>query len=116
MLKSLDQAKPQDVITRFVGFALILNVPKLIIGSLEEFTIQKSVSKLVLKKSRKEAKSEEGISKNMPFHCLYTMIYWLYKRFFTAFYFYFFPFVIIFIPMIELTYLSFREQSKPKKL
>lgn len=39
LLKSLDQAKPQDVITRFVGFALILNVPKLIIGSLEEFTI-----------------------------------------------------------------------------
>ena len=39
LLKSLDQKSPQDVITRFVGFALILNVPKLIIASLEEFSI-----------------------------------------------------------------------------
>jgi hypothetical protein len=39
LLKSLDQGSAKDVITRFVGFALILNVPKLIIGSLEEFSI-----------------------------------------------------------------------------
>ena len=55
LCKSLDQKKPTDVIVRFVGFALILNVPKLLVGSLESFDIKGSVGKLTLKKSRKAA-------------------------------------------------------------
>ena len=39
LMKSLDQKKPQDVIVRFVGFGLILQVPKLMVPSIESFDI-----------------------------------------------------------------------------
>ena len=105
LLKSLDQKAPKDVIVRFVGFALILNVPKLMIGSLESFEIQKSVGKLTMKKGRKAAKADSGWSMKLPFGFLWTTIYWVYKRIYTGLYFYFFPFVIIFLPMVQLAVL-----------
>lgn len=106
LLKSIDQKSPQNVIVRFVGFALILNVPKLMIGSLEDFEIQKSVGKLVLNKGRKEAVSEDGFSSKLPGGPLFNFIYCVYKLFFKSLYFYFFPFVVIFIPLFQLTYLA----------
>lgn len=106
VLKSIDQKKPQDVIVRFVGFSLILNVPKLMIGSLEQFDIQKSVSKLQLTKGRKEAVSEEGHSTRLPCAPILNFIYCVWKLFFNSLYFYFFPFVVIFIPLFQLTYLA----------
>lgn len=53
LMKSIDQKKPSDVINKFVGFALILTVPKLLHGSMEYFEVSKAVGKLTLKKSRK---------------------------------------------------------------
>ena len=106
LYKSLDQKKPSGVIQRFVGFALILNVPKLMISSMEVFEVQKSVAKLMLLKGRKAAYSEAGYWMKMPAGALLHPIYWLCKRFYTGLYFYFFPFVVILIPMFKLTYLA----------
>lgn len=55
LLKSVHQQNPTDVITRFVGFALILNVPKLLHPSMEGFDAPKAVGKLTLTKGRKKA-------------------------------------------------------------
>lgn len=54
LMKSLDQKKPGDVIVRFAGFALILSVPKLLHGTMENFDVQKSVGALALSKKRKQ--------------------------------------------------------------
>ena len=53
LMKCFDQKTPTNVINKFVGFALILSVPKLLHGSMEAFEVSKSVGKLVLNKSRK---------------------------------------------------------------
>lgn len=106
LYKSLDQKKPAAVIQRFVGFGLILNVPKLLIGSMEQFEVQKSVGKLMLTKSRKAVFSEPGYWLKMPAGALLHPIYWVCKRFYTGLYYYFFPFVMILIPMFKLTYFA----------
>lgn len=55
MLKQFDQKKPQDVIIRFVGFGLIISVPKLIVSTMDSgLEVQKSVGKLMLASSRKK--------------------------------------------------------------
>jgi hypothetical protein len=98
LLKSSDQKKPQDVIAKFVGFGLILSIPKLLHGTMESFEVSSSVGKLILKKSRKDAVSKQGgVALNL--------IYCLFKWFFISFYYYFFPFVVIFVPLAKITYL-----------
>jgi hypothetical protein len=104
LLKSLDQKKPQDVIVRFVGFGLILSVPKLLHPSMEGWSVPSAVGKLTLKKSRKAAMngSQEG---GMIGRQLFNMVYCMFKWFFVGFYYYFFPFVVIFAPLFKITYL-----------
>lgn len=104
LLKSFDQKKPQDVIVRFVGFGLILSVPKLLHPSMEGFDVPKAVGKLVLKKSRKASITgpQEG---GMIARWAFNMVYCLFKWFFVGFYYYFFPFVVIFAPLFKITYL-----------
>ena len=46
LLKALDQKKPEQVIVRFAGFAVLLAVPKVLIPSIESFEVAKSVGKL----------------------------------------------------------------------
>jgi hypothetical protein len=106
LLKSMDQKKPDQVIVRFVGFGLILNVPKLLIGSLESFAIKGSVGKLELTRSRKQMAADPATKAQLPFSWLLNLVYCLYKWFFTSLYHYFFPFVVIFAPMLKLTYFS----------
>lgn len=106
LLKSMDQKKPDQVIVRFVGFGLILNVPKLLIGSLESFDIKGSVGKLKLERSRKQVAADPATKARLPLSWLLNLIYCLYKWFFSSLYHYFFPFVVIFAPLLKLTYFS----------
>lgn len=101
LLKSSDQKKPADVIAKFVGFGLILSVPKLLHGSMESFEVPKSVGKLTLKKSRKAAVAQGSIAAAWTLN----LVYCLFKWFFVSFYYYFFPFVVIFVPLAKITYL-----------
>lgn len=106
LLKSMDQKKPDQVIVRFVGFGLILNVPSLLIGSLESFDIKSSVGKLKLERSRKQMAHDPITKEKMPFSTLLNLVYCLCKWFFSSLYHYFFPFVVIFGPALKLTYMS----------
>lgn len=67
LLKSMDQKKPDQVIVRFVGFGLILNVPSLLIGSLEGFKVKSSVGKLTLERSRKQMAHDPATKDLLPF-------------------------------------------------
>ena len=102
LLKSSDQKTPQTVIAKFVGFGLILSVPGVLHGSMEGFEVSGSVGKLTLKKSRKTAVSQQG---GMTMGWILNVVYCLWKWFFISFYYYFFPFVVIFVPLAKITYL-----------
>lgn len=104
-MKSFDQKKPQDVIVRFVGFGLVLSVPKLLHPSMEGFEVPKAVGKLVLNKSRKASVSAEVKGEGMSGRWLLNLVYCLFKWFFVSFYYYFFPMVVIFTPLFKITYL-----------
>jgi hypothetical protein len=110
ILKSLDQKKPQDVIVKFAGLGLILTVPKLIVPSMEDFVIQKAVGKLTLTRSRKDMiKNQDKYisveSQRLSCAWFFNVIYCIFKWFWHSFYFYFFPFVVVFLPLIKVTYL-----------
>lgn len=104
MMKSFDQKKPQDVIVRFVGFGLVLSVPKLLHPSMEGFDVPKAVGKLVLKKSRKVSMTSENRD-SISARWALNLVYCLFKWFFVSFYYYFFPLVVIFAPLFKITYL-----------
>lgn len=80
LLKSMDRKKPDQVIVRFVSFELISNLPKLLISSLESFSIKGPVGKLTLDRNRNYAAMESNIKAKLPFSlCLLNLVYCLYK-------------------------------------
>jgi len=105
LMKSIDQKTPTNVINKFVGFALILSVPKLLHGSMEYFDVSKAVGKLTLKKSRKAVQAQIGTKDKIAYSWVLNLVYCIFKWFFISFYYYFFPFVVIFFPLVKLTYL-----------
>jgi hypothetical protein len=74
---------------------------------MEELKVSGAVAKqgkLVLKKSRKfsvASENKEGMSGRWALN----LVYCFFKWFFIGFYYYFFPFVVIFIPLFKITYL-----------
>lgn len=69
---------------------------------MEGFDVSGSVGKLTLKKSRKTAVSQQA---GMTMGWILNVVYCLWKWFFISFYYYFFPFVVIFVPLAKITYL-----------
>jgi hypothetical protein len=104
-MKSMDMTKPEDVIMRFVGFGLILQSTKLLTASYEIFEGQKCfMGTLSLKKDRRESFNLLSLSEKFTFGLLH-IVFVLIKYLYVSVYYYFFPFVVIYIPMIKLTYL-----------
>ena len=104
-MKSMDMKTPEDVIMRFVGFGLILQSTKLLTASYEIFEGQKCfMGTLSLKKDRRESFNLLSLSEKFTFGLLH-IVFVLIKYLYVSVYYYFFPFVVIYIPMIKLTYL-----------
>ena len=104
-MKSMDMTKPEDVIMRFVGFGLILQSTKLLTASYEIFEGQKCfMGTLSLKKDRRESFNLLSLPEKFSFGLLH-IVFVLIKYLYVSVYYYFFPFVVIYIPMIKLTYL-----------
>jgi hypothetical protein len=104
-MKSIDMTKPEDVIVRYVGFGLILQSTKLLTASYEIFEGQKCfMGTLALKKNRRESFNQLTLGQKFTFGLLH-FVYTIIKYLFVSVYYYFFPFVVIYIPMIKLTYL-----------
>jgi hypothetical protein len=102
LAKCQDQKTPTNVISKFVGYSSILGIPSVLHGSMEGFQVTGSVGKLILKKSRKTFVSQQG---SMGVAWLFNIIYCVCKWFFISFYYYFFPFLVIFFPLAKITYL-----------
>lgn len=99
LMMSVDQRTPQAVIVKFVGFSLILNIPKLFDPSIEQgLEVKAAVGKLELRTSRKRLYHK---------NTLLNVIYCAWKWFYISIYFYFFPLLVIFLPLIKITYLIY---------
>jgi hypothetical protein len=105
LMKSFDHKKPQDVIVRFVGFELVLSVPKLLHPAMEGFEVPKAVGSLVLTKSRKGALAISTNKKEMASGWVLNLVYCCFKWYFVSICYYFFPFVVIFALLFMITFL-----------
>jgi hypothetical protein len=81
-----------------VGFSLILNVPKLLHPSIESgLEVKASVGKLELRNGRKRVHHQNTVL---------NIIYCACKWFYISIYFYFFPLLVIFLPLMRIGYLA----------
>jgi hypothetical protein len=94
IMKGTEKKKPQDLITGYIGFKVITELPKVYLNSISELPIKGAIGKLTATKGRKDAKNED---KN---HWFFVVIYLLSKWFYHAFYFYFMPFMVIYLPLM----------------
>jgi hypothetical protein len=91
--------------TKFAGFGLVVSIPKMLAGSMETFEVSKSVGSLKLTRSRKKIAKWGSEDQKLVLGGLFNAVYGLYKWFFVSVYYYFFPFVVIFLPLFKLAYL-----------
>jgi hypothetical protein len=88
--------------TKFAGFGLVGGIPKMLSGSMETFEASKSVGTLKLTRSRKRISKLGNEDQKIVMGWLFNLVYSLIKWFFISVYYYFLPFVVIFIPLLKL--------------
>ena len=105
LVKNLQQKSATGVMFKFASFGLIAGIPKMLAGSMETFEASKSVGTLKLTRSRKRIQKLGNEDQKIVCGWLFNPIYSIYKWFFVSVYYYFFPFVVIFLPLFKLAYL-----------
>lgn len=73
------------MITSYIGFKVITELPKVYLASMSDLPIKAAIGKLTATKGRKDPKND---GKN---HWVLTVVYCLSKWFYHTFYFYFMP-------------------------
>jgi hypothetical protein len=53
IMKGSERTKPQDLITSFIGFACIINIPTIYLSSIYEIPVKKAIGKVTMTKGRK---------------------------------------------------------------
>lgn len=96
--KGSQRKSPQELITSYIGFKVITDIPGMYFKSIETLKIKAAVGKVTARKGRKSIDNKE---KN-PWYM--TTIYVLSKWFFNSFYFYFFPFCLMYLPLMKVLY------------
>lgn len=89
--KSVDVA-----IAGFIGFKLIIDLPKIYMDSMEEFAAKGLVGKLTLKRSRRAADRPK-----MQADWLFNSVFVIFNVFYKSLFFYFIPFATILYPMVK---------------
>lgn len=105
LVKNIQQTTALGIMTKFASFGLVAGIPKMLAGSMETFEASKSVGALKLTRSRKKIREYGNEDQKIAGGWLFNIVYGLMKWFFVAVYYYFFPFVIIFLPLFKLAYL-----------
>lgn len=98
IMKGTEKKKPQDLITGYIGFKVITELPKIYLGSIIDLPIKAAVGKLTATKGRKDPLNEGKVN------WFLTLIYCSSKWFYHSFYFYFMPFMVIYLPLVVLLF------------
>lgn len=97
--KASQRKTAQELITSYIGFKTIMDVPNIYFGSLNQIPVKAEVGKLVATKGRKDLRSD---NEKMIGHGLFNFIYVVFKWFYNTFYFYFFTFSVISVPFFKV--------------
>lgn len=98
IMKGTERKSPQELITGYIGFKVITELPKVYLGSISDLPIKGAIGKLTATKGRKDSKNEGKNPWYLTF--LYTSTKWFYH----SFYFYFMPFMVIYLPLVVLLF------------
>lgn len=85
-----------DAIAGFIGFKLIIDLPKIYMDSMEEFKAKGLVGKLTLKMSRRSPNRPK-----MTLDGFFNFVFCTFNVFYKSLFFYFIPFATIFYPMVK---------------
>ena len=97
IFKGSQRAKAQDLITSYIGFGAIINIPTIYLASIDNLPVKASIGKLTAKTGRKSGQKE-----SMPVHGFYNFVYLIHKWFYNSYYFYYFPFEVNFYPFFKV--------------
>jgi hypothetical protein len=97
--KASQRTTPQELITSYIGFKAIMDVPTIYYSSINSIAVKGDVGKVVATKGRKELR---GDNEKMIGHGLANFIYIVHKWFYNVFYFYFFTFSVIGLPLTQV--------------
>lgn len=101
--KASQRKTAMELVTAYIGFATIMNVPNIYFGSLNQIPVKGDVGKLTATKGRKDLRSDE---EKMMGHGLFNFVYVLFKWFYNSYYFYFFTFSVIAVPFTKILYIK----------
>lgn len=95
--KGTQRKSPQDLITSYVGFKCIIEIPSIYLSGVTNVPVKAAIGKVTARRGRKDATDEK-----MHFHGLFNFIYVVNKWFFNSFYFYFYSFTVILLPLLQV--------------
>lgn len=94
MMKASQQKAPISLVVGAIGFKVIIDIPSMYYGALNS-PIKSKVGKLKARRARKAEREED---EKMTLHWFYNLVYLINKWFFNSIYYYFFSFIVIFMP------------------
>jgi hypothetical protein len=101
--KASQRTTAQELITSYIGFKAILDVPIIYYSSINNIPVKGEVGKVVATKGRKDQRSDE---EKMIGHSVANVVYVAHKWFYNVFYFYFFTFSVISLPLTHVLFVK----------
>lgn len=98
-MKASQRKTAQELITSYIGFKSIMDVPNIYYGSINNIPVKAEVGKVTATKGRKDIRSDE---EKMIGQTFFNGIYVILKWFYNSFYFYFFTFSVISLPLTQV--------------
>lgn len=98
-MKASQRKTAQELITSYIGFKSIIDIPNIYYASINNISVKSDVGKVVATKGRKDLRADD---EKMIGHSLANAIYVLNKWFYNTFYFYFFTFSVISLPLANV--------------
>lgn len=100
--KATQRKSAQELITSYIGFKSIIDVPSIYLSSINNMPIKGKIGTVTATKARKQSlRSQEETFTGITF-C--NVIYVVCKFFYNTFYYYFFTFSVIFVPIAAVLY------------
>ena len=100
IMKSSNRKTAQELITSYVGFKVLMEVPNIYVKSLNPLNVP--VLGAIKKLSARQGRKAEKPSGEIRFKPFFNFIYVINKWFYNSFYFYFFTFVVIGLPFAKV--------------
>lgn len=99
IMKASQRKTAQELITSYIGFKSIIDIPSIYLGSINNMAIKGKIGAVTATRPRKAVREE---NEYMLGHTLFNAIYVICRWFFNTFYFYFFTFSVISLPLTKV--------------